>query len=208
MLFCPSSSSSQVSNKYRPVYASQAQAPSLAVLFCLGLTQAIMNRPLPAPPKRFDLVESFDALALAGKKTHWGEAPRSAWAYQSTRPSEYFVGGLSPELLALNAALDSHCRQALVPTPSTVNQNARTVAQAEAKAPRGRLRNRYPCLYRCTSLRQAILDDGVRPRVPETRYPNETRSFSALCYRCSTTTFRFCCVTQSGIEPPLRIRTE
>ena len=100
----------------------------------------------------------------------------------------------------MNAALDNHCRPALVPTPSTVNQNARTVAEAEAKAPQSRLRNRYPCLYRCTSLRQAILDDRVRSRVPETGYPNETRSFSALCYRSSTTTFRFYCVTQSGVE--------
>ena len=50
---------------------------------------------------------------------------------------------------------------------------------------------------------QAILDDVVRPAVPETGYPNETRSCSALCYRPSATTPRFSCATQNGIETAL-----
>ena len=101
--------------------------------FSVGSTKAIMNRPLPAPPKRYDLVESFDALALAGKKPTGKMLPnppgRVGQPHQNT-----FVDGFSPEMLALNAALDSHRRPPLVPPPSALNRNARSVAPPEAKA--------------------------------------------------------------------------
>ena len=121
-------SSSQVSNivlSTRPLSPGR-KLPRLRP-FSVGLTQAIMNRSLPAPPKRYDLVESFDALALAGKKPTENKLPAPPGPdHQST-----FVGGLSPELLALNAALDNH-RRPLVPPPSAVNRNARTALPPEA----------------------------------------------------------------------------
>jgi hypothetical protein len=96
-----------------------------------------MNRPLPAPPKRYDLVESFDALALAGKKPTEKKLPGPAPPGPLSQPDHQstFVGGFSSELLAVNAALDSRRRPPLqvVPPPSVVN--ARTAAPPEVKAP-------------------------------------------------------------------------
>ena len=125
-------------------------------------------------------------------------------------------------LLALNVTLDSYCRSLLVPTPGPVGHQSgsRTPAQAEAKAPPVPPLKQIPTpiLMACPSSWQTILDDAVRPQVPETRHPNETRSCSALCYRPSesATTPRFSCATQNGIEtvpaccagPPWMIRTE
>lgn len=93
-----------------------------------------MSRPLPVPPKRYDLVESFDALALAGKKPIEKKLPDPPGPISQPDHQTTFVGGFSPELLALNAALDSHHRPPRVPPPSAVNQNARTAAPPEAKS--------------------------------------------------------------------------
>ncbi|KAH0830323.1 hypothetical protein J3R83DRAFT_1694 [Lanmaoa asiatica] len=93
-----------------------------------------MSRALPTPPRRYDLVESFDALALAGKKPiekKLPDPPRSVSQQHQTT----FVGGFCPGLLGLSAALDSYRSPPLVPPPSTVNQNARTAASSETKAP-------------------------------------------------------------------------
>lgn len=90
-----------------------------------------MSRPLPAPPKRFDLVESFDALALAGKKPNIEKKLPDPPGHIS-QPKSTFVGGFNPQLLVLNAALDNHRRP---PPPPAVNGNAaRTAPQSEAKA--------------------------------------------------------------------------
>lgn len=94
-----------------------------------------MSKPLPTPPKRYDLVQSFDALALAGKKPTEKKLPDLPRLVNQPDHQTTFVGGFNPELLALNAALDSHRRPPLVPPPSTSNRNARTAAPPEAKAP-------------------------------------------------------------------------
>ncbi|KAG6379199.1 hypothetical protein JVT61DRAFT_11643 [Boletus reticuloceps] len=73
-----------------------------------------MNKPLPVPPKRYDLVESFDALALAGKKPIEKKLPDPPPPGRQPGHQNSFVGGFSPEVLALNAALDSHRRPPLV----------------------------------------------------------------------------------------------
>lgn len=87
-----------------------------------------MSKLPPVPPKRYDLVESFDALALAGKKPTEKKLP------DPPGPDNHstFVGGFSPELLAWNAALDSHRRPPLVPPH---HLNARSAPPPEAKPP-------------------------------------------------------------------------
>lgn len=94
-----------------------------------------------------------------------------------------FVGGFSPELLALNAMLDTH-HHLLVPTPSPIGHQSesRTSTQAEVKASPVSCLNQIsmPIVMACPSGWQAILADAVHPQVPETRYPNETCSCSSL----------------------------
>ncbi|KAF9228727.1 hypothetical protein BS17DRAFT_772413 [Gyrodon lividus] len=72
-----------------------------------------MNRPLPALPKRYDLVESFNALAVAGKEDDGKKLPDPPVSNPDHDSS--FIGGFSPERLALNALLDSHRRPPLMP---------------------------------------------------------------------------------------------
>lgn len=129
---CPSSS--QVSNI---VLYTRQFAPGRKLLrlrpFFTGLTQAIMNRPLPTPPKRYDLVESFDALALAGKKSteNLKTLPDLPEPIRKPDHQNTFVGGFNPELLALNAVLDSHRRPPLVPPG---DRDSRTAASPKAKS--------------------------------------------------------------------------
>ncbi|KAG8217257.1 hypothetical protein J3R82DRAFT_5349 [Butyriboletus roseoflavus] len=94
-----------------------------------------MNKPLPTPPRRFDLVESLDALALIGKKTIEKKLPDLPGPITQPDHQSTFVGGFNPRLLLLNGALDSQRRPPLVPSPSAVNRNARTAPPQEAKAP-------------------------------------------------------------------------
>ncbi|KAI9568991.1 hypothetical protein HD554DRAFT_2094419 [Boletus coccyginus] len=86
-----------------------------------------MNKPLPTPPRRYDLVESFDALTLAGKKPIEKKLPDLPGAVWQPGQESTFVGGFNPGLLVLNAALDSYRHPPLVPPPA-VNRNARTAA--------------------------------------------------------------------------------
>ena len=110
-------------------------SPPRLCLFSIGSTQAIMNRSLPAPPKRYDLVESFDALALANKRPTENKLPAPPGPVTQPDHQSTFVGGLSPELLAFNAALDIHRRPPLVPPSPAVNRNTRTAAPPEANPP-------------------------------------------------------------------------
>ncbi|KAF8556949.1 hypothetical protein OG21DRAFT_1436234 [Imleria badia] len=131
---CPSSS--QVSNIVLSTrqLAPRRKLPRLRPFFT-GLTQAIMNSPFLAPPKRYDLVESFDALALAGKKPAEKKLPDLPEPIRKADHQNTFVGGFSPERLALNAALDSHRRPPLVPPLPAVNRDSRKAPPPEAKSP-------------------------------------------------------------------------
>ena len=117
-----------------------------------------------------------------------------------------FVGGFSPEL----AGVECHARQ-LLSLASCANPRPRrsSIGIQNTRASRGESApsaafetdihahtDAHPSCW------QTILDDAVRPQVPETRHPNETRSCSALCYRPSesATTPRFSYATQNGIE--------
>ncbi|KAG1748918.1 uncharacterized protein EDB91DRAFT_1111390 [Suillus paluster] len=60
--------------------------------------------PIP-PPKRYDLVEAFDAMALAGKPNENKRLHDLPPAGENQASS--FIGGFSPEKLAVNAMLDA-----------------------------------------------------------------------------------------------------
>jgi len=61
--------------------------------------------PPPIPPKRYDLVETFDAMALAGKSKESKRLPEPLRADKNQATS--FIGGFNPEKLAVNAKLDA-----------------------------------------------------------------------------------------------------
>jgi hypothetical protein len=96
----------------------------------------MMNPPLPAPPKRRDLVESFDALLLAGKKDN--DSDEKLLDPPVTPPDSdhenSFIGGFRPELLALKAALDIHRRLSHV--APAVNPTAAAPMQPPKTSPR------------------------------------------------------------------------
>lgn len=150
--YCPSSN--QLSNiaLSTPQFVPWRRFPRLRP-FSSGLTRTTMNRPLPAPPRQYslvenfnaltllpapprqheydDLVESLSALALAGKKPTEKELPDLPEPIEQLDRQTTFVGGFNP-LLALSAAPDSPRRPPLVPLPPGA---ARTTAPLEAKAP-------------------------------------------------------------------------
>lgn len=80
----------------RLVLSAHAHPPGRRLCRLRPFFSAIMSKPLPAPPRRFDLVESFDALALAGKKPiidkKLPDPPRLI-----NQPANTFVGGFNPE---------------------------------------------------------------------------------------------------------------
>lgn len=121
-------SSSRVSNivQYTRLLSPRRRLPCLR-FFSSGLTRAIMNKPLPTLPRQYDLVESFDALTLAGKKPIEKKLPDPPGAVWQPGRESTFVGGFNPGLLVLSAALDSYRPPPLVPPP-TANRNARTAA--------------------------------------------------------------------------------
>jgi len=59
--------------------------------------------PPPIPPKRYDLIESFDALALAGKPNESKPPPEPVDAKQG----KSFIGGFDAERFAVNTMLDA-----------------------------------------------------------------------------------------------------
>lgn len=61
------------------------------------------SHPPPMPLKRYDLVESFNAMALAGKTNDGKRLPDPVDAKQESA----FIGGFDPERLAVNAMLDA-----------------------------------------------------------------------------------------------------
>lgn len=72
------------------------------------------------PPKRYDLVEAFDAMALAGKSNESKRLP-DPLPPNGNRASS-FIGGFNPEKLAANALLDATKRQPIhngQPIPSS-----------------------------------------------------------------------------------------
>jgi hypothetical protein len=123
---CPSSSIS---------LSTRLLSPPRLRLFSIGFTQAIMSRPLFAPPQWYDFVESFDALTLAGEKPTEKKLPDLPEPIRKADHQNTFVGGFSPERLALNAALDSHRRPPLVPPLPAVNRDSRKAPPPEAKSP-------------------------------------------------------------------------
>ena len=95
--------------------------------FLTGFVSTAMSKPLPAPPERFDLVQCFDALALAGKKPNTEKSlpdpPKPI-----SPPRRTFVGGFIPKLW--------NSGQRRPPPPPAVNGNATgTALLPEAKAP-------------------------------------------------------------------------
>ncbi|KAG1868800.1 hypothetical protein C8R48DRAFT_701426 [Suillus tomentosus] len=65
--------------------------------------------PSQIPQKRYDLVQAFDAMALAGKPNESKRLPDPLPANGNRASS--FIGGFSPERLAVNALLDATKRQ-------------------------------------------------------------------------------------------------
>ena len=124
---CPSSSI---------VLSTPPLSPPRLRLFSIELTQAIMNcnKPLPALPKSYDLVENFNALNLAGRNPTGKKLPDPPGLVSQPDHESTFVGTLGPELPAFYAAPDSH-RRPLAPRPLAVNRNGRTAAPPQAKVP-------------------------------------------------------------------------
>ncbi|KAG2075881.1 hypothetical protein BDR04DRAFT_1090645 [Suillus decipiens] len=73
----------------------------------------------PVPPKRYDLVQAFDAMALAGKSKESKRPPDSLPANGNQASS--FIGGFSPEKLAVNALLDATKQQPTHNRPSSTS---------------------------------------------------------------------------------------
>ena len=98
--------------------------------FSIGLTQAIMNKPLPAPPERYDLVESFDAL-LWQAKSPLRRGSQTHHLDPSSRPSEHLCRWFRSGA----AGVECHTHQPPSPGPPVGQQpEPGTAAQAEAKA--------------------------------------------------------------------------
>ena len=85
-----------------------------------------IEKKLPTPPMLSGLVRRLDALALADKSPVEKKLPKPPGPINFTQPDhqDAFIGGFSPELLALNPALDHHRRPPPLPA-----------ALQEAKAP-------------------------------------------------------------------------
>ncbi|KAG2752066.1 hypothetical protein P692DRAFT_20830268 [Suillus brevipes Sb2] len=75
--------------------------------------------PIPLASKRYDLVQAFDAMALAGKSNESKPLPDLPPA--NGKQASSFVGGFNPEKLAVNALLDATKRQPIHSGQSTSN---------------------------------------------------------------------------------------
>jgi hypothetical protein len=88
--------------------------------------------PVPTPPKRYDLVESFNAMALAGKPNETKRLPESVPT--NAKQESGFFAGFNVKRLAANTMLDatkrppihsehssSHSRGAPLPPPDVVS---------------------------------------------------------------------------------------
>ena len=84
--------------------------------FSIGLTQAIMNKPLPAPPERYDPVESFDAL-LWQAKSPLRRGSQTHHLDPSSRPSEHLCRWFRSGA----AGVECHTHQPPSPGPPSAN---------------------------------------------------------------------------------------
>lgn len=75
--------------------------------------------PPPIPPKRYDLVQAFDAMALAGKSNESKRLPDPLPA--NGKQASSFIGGFSPDKLAVNSLLDAAKRQPIHSGQSSPN---------------------------------------------------------------------------------------
>jgi hypothetical protein len=102
-----------VSSRARPCFCRRL-AP-----FSSSCTMTSYPPPIPLASKRYDLVQAFDAMALAGKSNESKPLPDLPPA--NGKQASSFVGGFNPEKLAVNALLDATKRQPIHSGQSTSN---------------------------------------------------------------------------------------